>query len=110
MLLNSVPPPPSDVADPISEIRRLHERIASLEAENTHLRLTHAEECRRRKEDFLAVVGHELRNPLAPIVTAVHMIKLRHAVKCDKEIAILDRQVTHLMRIIDDLLDVSRTP
>ena len=82
---------------------------ARLRAEEERIRLARAEEGERRKEDFLAVVGHELRNPLAPIVTAVYMIKLRRAVKCDKEIAILDRQVTHLMRIVDDLLDVSRS-
>jgi PAS domain S-box-containing protein len=79
-----------------------------IHAEQERIRLARAEEGERRKEDCLAILGHELRNPLAPIVTAVHLIKLRRGLKCEKEIAVLERQVTHMMRLLDDLLDVSR--
>ncbi|BBA34982.1 multi-sensor hybrid histidine kinase [Methylocaldum marinum] len=64
----------------------------------------------RRKDEFLAMLGHELRNPLAPIKSAVKIMKAlepsdpRHKRAQD----IVDRQVTHLTRLVDDLLDVSR--
>src|SRR4029077_18940506 len=55
---------------------------------------------------FLAMLGHELRNPLAPISTAVQLIRLRGGQS--REIDVIDRQVGHLTRLVDDLLDVSR--
>jgi signal transduction histidine kinase len=81
---------------------------------NSLLRVRRAEqalqEASRRKDEFLAMLAHELRNPLAPIRTAVEVLKLRDAadppVRRVREI--VDRQVTHLSRLIDDLLDVSR--
>jgi signal transduction histidine kinase len=67
-------------------------------------------EADRRKDEFLALLGHELRNPLAPIRTAIHL--LRHA-DGDKELVermhgMIERQVEHMTRLVDDLLDVSR--
>lgn len=64
----------------------------------------------RRKDEFLAMLAHELRNPLAPIRNAVEIQKLAntepsHLAWCNE---IIDRQVTHLTRLVDDLLDVSR--
>jgi PAS domain S-box-containing protein len=82
---------------------------ARVQAEEERIRLARAEEGDRRKEELLAIMSHELRNPLAPMVTAVHLIKLRRGIKCDKEIAILERQVSNMMRLLDDLLDLSRT-
>ncbi len=61
----------------------------------------------RAKDEFLAMLGHELRNPLAPIVTALRLISLR-ANDRSREYEIIERQVAHLMRLVDDLLDVSR--
>jgi len=64
----------------------------------------------REKDDFLALLAHELRNPLAPIRTAVQLLKMRK--QADAEVqrlhAVIDRQVQHLVRMVDDLLDVSR--
>ena len=60
------------------------------------------------KDEFLAMLGHELRNPLAPIVTALQLMKLRSADVLRKERAVIERQVKHLTRLVDDLLDVSR--
>jgi PAS domain S-box-containing protein len=64
----------------------------------------------REKDDFLALLAHELRNPLAPIRTAVQLLKMRK--QPDPEMqrlhAVIDRQVQHLVRMVDDLLDVSR--
>ena len=68
-----------------------------------------AEAANRAKDEFLAMLGHELRNPLAPILTALQLMSLRDgAGALGKERAVIDRQVRHLMRLVDDLLDVSR--
>jgi PAS domain S-box-containing protein len=65
-----------------------------------------AREAERRKDEFLAMLGHELRNPLAPIVTALELLRMRGATS--REAQIIERQVTHLTRLVDDLLDVAR--
>ena len=64
----------------------------------------------RRKEEFLAVLSHELRNPLAPIQTAVDLLEGRktNGAGSDRELAMIKRQVRNLRRLVDDLLDVSR--
>ncbi len=54
------------------------------------------------------MLGHELRNPLAPILTAVHLLELRGGPETARELAVLRRQSQHLVRLVDDLLDVSR--
>jgi signal transduction histidine kinase/ActR/RegA family two-component response regulator len=63
-------------------------------------------EVARRKDDFLAMLGHELRNPLAAIVTAVELQKHRHT--GGREVEIVERHTQHLVRLVDDLLDISR--
>jgi PAS domain S-box-containing protein len=67
-----------------------------------------AEAASRAKDEFLAMLGHELRNPLAPIVTALALLKLRGGAGVERERAVIDRQVKHMIRLVDDLLDVSR--
>lgn len=67
-----------------------------------------AEAACRAKDEFLAMLGHELRNPLAPIVTALELIKLRSGDAMTKEHQVIERQVGHMLRLVDDLLDVSR--
>ena len=64
----------------------------------------------RRKDEFLATLAHELRNPLAPIQNAVEILKLSEVGQptANLSIAIMDRQVNQMVRLIDDLLDVSR--
>jgi len=66
-----------------------------------------AQDADRRKDEFLAMLGHELRNPLAPILTALQLMQLRGA-GGDREQKVIERQVRHLGRLVDDLLDVSR--
>jgi signal transduction histidine kinase/ActR/RegA family two-component response regulator len=63
-------------------------------------------ETAQRKDDFLAMLGHELRNPLAPIVTAVDLMKFNPSVH--RERTVIERHTDHLVRIVDDLLDISR--
>jgi PAS domain S-box-containing protein len=65
-----------------------------------------AETANRSKDEFLAILGHELRNPLAPIVTALHLLRQRNVE--GRTVDVIDRQVGHLQRLVDDLLDVSR--
>ena len=64
----------------------------------------------RRKDEFLALLAHELRNPLAPIRTGLELLRLAgdspHAVRAER--GMMERQVHHMVRLIDDLLDVSR--
>lgn len=67
-----------------------------------------ANEANRRKDEFLAVLGHELRNPLAPITTALQLMRLRGDAAHERERAVIERQVVHVSRLVDDLLDVSR--
>ncbi|MFC4929949.1 hybrid sensor histidine kinase/response regulator [Massilia sp. GCM10023247] len=62
----------------------------------------------RVKDEFLAMLGHELRNPLSPIVAALDLMDLRDDSASRRERAIMRRQVSHLKRLVDDLLDVSR--
>jgi len=67
-----------------------------------------ADVANRAKDEFLAMLGHELRNPLAPIVTALHLMQIKCGELAKDERAIIDRQVRHMVRLVDDLLDVSR--
>lgn len=67
-----------------------------------------SEQASRAKDEFLAMLGHELRNPLAPIVTALELIKLRNSGELSREYRIIERQAAHLSRLVDDLLDVAR--
>ena len=65
-----------------------------------------ASQASRAKDEFLAMLGHELRNPLAPMRTALQLMRLRGSESREQDV--LERQVTHLSRLVDDLLDVSR--
>jgi two-component system CheB/CheR fusion protein len=68
------------------------------------------QEADRRRTEFLAMLAHELRNPLAPVRNALHLIRHEKAsaaqIKWSTDV--MDRQTQHLQRLIDDLLDVSR--
>ena len=63
----------------------------------------------RRKDEFLAMLAHELRNPLAPIRNALHLLRISGAGPVAAEARdVMERQLTHLIRLVDDLLEVSR--
>ncbi|HET6398934.1 MAG TPA: GAF domain-containing protein [Candidatus Thermoplasmatota archaeon] len=81
------------------ELRRSEE-----EARQAYQRAAAAD---RRKDEFLAMLGHELRNPLSPILTALSLQRMREPTP-NRERDIIQRQVDHLVRLVDDLLDVSR--
>jgi signal transduction histidine kinase/ActR/RegA family two-component response regulator len=67
-----------------------------------------AREADRQKDEFLAMLSHELRNPLAPIVAALDLMKLRSVEACAAEREVISRNVKHIVRLVDDLLDVAR--
>jgi PAS domain S-box-containing protein len=62
----------------------------------------------RQKEDFLAMLGHEMRNPLTPIITALTLMELKGDESFSRERAIIRRQAEQLTRLVEDISDVSR--
>ncbi|UVW29026.1 ATP-binding protein [Massilia sp. H6] len=84
--------------------------VARLEAE-TKLQALNAQlfETDRRKDEFLATLSHELRNPLAPMRSALDVLKMKfQGVADDRLLSAFDRQLRHLTRLVDDLMEVSR--
>ena len=82
----------------VREREKLHDLAEALKADD------------RRKDEFLAMLAHELRNPLAPIAYSLELMKKAgqdHALQT-KSRTIVERQMRHLVRLVDDLLDVSR--
>jgi signal transduction histidine kinase/DNA-binding response OmpR family regulator len=95
------------IGDQIAIALDRDELIAQLQARNAELA-----DADRRKDEFLAMLAHELRNPMAPIVNALHVVGHQLTTSEDTGLlrahATMDRQVRHLIRLVDDLLDVSR--
>jgi signal transduction histidine kinase/CheY-like chemotaxis protein len=84
-------------------------QMASVAIENARL-VQNLRDADRRKDEFLATLAHELRNPLAPIRSSLQILKMP---RVDAEVVersrdMMERQVHHLVRLVDDLLDVSR--
>lgn len=112
----SVQPVPSIVSD-VTRLGQALERSSVLLAERSAERdrnlaqaeaaRAEAEQASSAKDQFLAMLGHELRNPLSPIVTALALLRMRHA-DGSRELAVIERQVSHMSRLVNDLLDVSR--
>lgn len=67
-----------------------------------------AQQASRAKDEFLAILGHELRNPLSPLITGLQIIRMKAPGFLQKEVDTLERQTKHMTRLVDDLLDVSR--
>lgn len=67
-------------------------------------------EASQRKDEFLAMLGHELRNPLAPLRNTLQLLQMSGGQDetVDSSVALMTRQVDHLVRLVDDLLDMSR--
>jgi signal transduction histidine kinase len=82
-------------------------RRAATAVENAHLYMRLREED-RRKDEFLATLAHELRNPLAPLTTGIELMRLTGDPKNERTRVVMERQLRHLVRLVDDLLDVSR--
>jgi len=103
-----------DVALTISPVHDVTGRVigASTVARDISERKRHEEalrEAARRKDEFLALLAHELRNPLAPLRTALQVIRLgQDPAAASHARAVMERQLGHMVRLVDDLLDVSR--
>ena len=82
--------------------RRVEEELRQVAAELS--------EADRRKDEFLATLAHELRNPLAPIRNGLQLIRLAggEAATIEQARTMMERQLTQLVRLVDDLMDVSR--
>jgi signal transduction histidine kinase len=92
----------SETADGVREVQR--QRDLQLQAVNTQLSAADL-----RKDEFLATLSHELRNPLAPMRSALDVLKIKHGNDDDaRVIGAFDRQLRHLTRLVDDLMEVSR--
>lgn len=85
----------------ITERRRLEQQLRDM---TEALTLSN-----RRKDEFLATLAHELRNPLAPIVNALDLLRRPDSqMPVEKLHAMIDRQVGHMVRLVDDLMDIAR--
>src|SRR5262249_3180985 len=85
---------------------RVRERTAELEKSEAALRAA-----AHQKDEFLAILAHELRNPLAPLRTGLDLViaaREKGQPPNDKTVAAMHRQLDHMVRLIDDLLDISR--
>jgi signal transduction histidine kinase len=89
----------------VTEQRRSQKALEA-QARDLEIARRQAVEASRAKDEFLAMLGHELRNPLAPMLTTLELMRLRGTKTNDVDV--LHRQVRHLTRLVDDLLDVSR--
>ena len=89
-----------DIAHLFESERRTNERLSEA--------VERAQEADRKKDEFLAILGHELRNPLAPIVTALDLMMMSGKGGFEREREVIRRQAEHLIRLVDDLLDISR--
>jgi signal transduction histidine kinase len=100
-------------------IAELQQKAAALEVETNQRavlesalrsKIDELAEVDRRKDEFLAMLGHELRNPLAPVTTALQIMRIHDGepTRVTRSREIIERQIEHMTRLIDDLLDVSR--
>jgi PAS domain S-box-containing protein len=98
--------------EPLSDVNgdRVGVTVAAMEV--TELKQAEAtlREADRRKDEFLAILGHELRNPLAGIASAIEVLQSAKASDAERQemVPILERQTQHMRRLTDDLLEISR--
>jgi signal transduction histidine kinase len=99
-----------------AELARINQQLQEEVAERSkaetalHVQAEALAESSRQKDEFLAMLGHELRNPLAPVRTALELLQRGGAAPAITEQAhtVMDRHIGHMVRIVDDLLDVAR--
>jgi signal transduction histidine kinase len=109
----------ADAAERLRAVAALQQKAAALETELVRRRGLEEElkakiellaDVDRRKDEFLAMLGHELRNPLAPVSAALEVMRLRadDPQRIGKAREVVERQIAQMTRLVDDLLDVSR--
>jgi two-component system, sensor histidine kinase len=99
---------PVRVATLVSTVRtalRARERQYQIRRQLEELR-----DADQRKDEFLATLGHELRNPLSPLLTSLELLKMASGEEptVGRVVGVMQRQANHLVRLVDDLLEVSR--
>ena len=108
-----------ETVDRLREVAALQQKAAALETElarrrtveqDLHAKVEQLADVDRRKDEFLAMLGHELRNPLAPVSAALEVMRLRadDPQRFGNAREVVERQIAHMTRLVDDLLDVSR--
>jgi PAS domain S-box-containing protein len=99
-------------ASPILDARENIVGASSVARDITHRKQAEAalHEADRRKDEFLATLAHELRNPLAPIRNSMHILRMtaRNDPTAERVCEMMERQVNHMVRLVDDLMEVSR--
>ncbi len=93
----------------VSQLRHANQNLV-LAAVRAHVSQEQAEARNRQQNEFLAMLAHELRNPLAPISAAAHLLKMPgiDGKRLQQSSDVITRQVKHMTELVDDLLDVSR--
>lgn len=97
-----------DEIDQMARALRSASQRLSETTESMRQALSQATAAAQAKDQFLAMLGHELRNPLAPMLTTLHLLNRKSDDSTAREREIMGRQVAHMRRLVDDLLDVSR--
>ncbi|MBI2824928.1 MAG: PAS domain S-box protein [Planctomycetia bacterium] len=104
-----------DISLTVSPIRNVHGKIigaSKVARDITDRKQAEAalREADRRKDEFLATLAHELRNPLAPIRNSLHILRMtaRNDPTAERVCEMMERQVNHMVRLVDDLMEVSR--
>src|SRR3954471_12473446 len=92
-----------------AELTRLNEALEAELAERKRAEQA-LQQCARRKDEFLATLTHELRNPLAPLTSAIHLLAAdpENIEQVRKLVGMMSQQLEQLSRLIDDLVDISR--
>ena len=92
-------------SETITLARSINQMLDRLHRQQAHLQREH-----ERKDEFLAMLAHELRNPLAPISSAAQLLRMlyAHEPRIKEASEVIGRQVRHMTHLVDDLLDVSR--
>ena len=99
---------PAESREPaVTELATISEAVRTIFQRERQAR-AQAEAANKTKDEFLAMLGHELRNPLAPITTALQLMRARGNGEFSQERDIIQPQVQHMVRLVDDLLDVAR--
>jgi signal transduction histidine kinase/CheY-like chemotaxis protein len=96
------------LADEVDAVLREHQLERDREVERAAAARDEADHANRAKDQFLAILGHELRNPLAPAFNAVELMRMRGPETFRREREILERQIGYMVQLVNDLMDASR--